>query len=137
MKINRAFPFPMPNKCTKFDVYIFMRRFEFSHQTEKVDVHTYICTEAMLYLPSNKLREGIINLFYVFKRNNKKNCPKFYNMIWHFFACMAFVYVYEKFKYIFSFCQWPLLGMFGLKKTQNRTFMAEVVFSYCLCPPCI
>lgn len=66
----------MPNKCTKFDVYIFMRRFEFSHQTEKMDVHTYIhtyiCTEAMLYLPSNKLREGIINLYYVLKGIIKK-----------------------------------------------------------------
>lgn len=99
-------------------------------------IHTYICTEAMLYLPSNKLREGIINLYYVFKRNNQK---KF--IIWYCIFCMhgcrAFVYVYEKFKYIFPFCQWPLLGMFGLKKkNQNRTFMAEVAFSYCFCPPC-
>lgn len=52
-------------------------------------IHTYICTEAMLYLPCNKLHEGILNLYYVFKRNNKKNCPKFYNMILHFFSCMA------------------------------------------------
>lgn len=130
----------MPNKCTKFDVYIFMRRFEFSHQTEKVDVHTYICTEAMLYLPCNKLHEGIINLYYVFKRNNKKNCPKFYNMILHFFACMAagLLFMCMRNSSTFSpFVNGLFLVCLGLKKTQNRTFMAEVVFSYCLCPPCI
>lgn len=45
-------------------------------------IHTYICTEAMLYLPSNKLREGIKNLYYVLKGKIKKIVRNF--IIWYY-----------------------------------------------------